>query len=323
MCLQYGRSWSHGLCVSLHSRGNGALACFSVGVALPLPYVSPRTHLIHSHLFHSWHSHQSLEVLAYYQSKGGTSEVYNLDFLHFYTPPSPGFHLRSSQRGEIWGWFHIQPVNQYFLCNSLSKGRAVSHDLARMGRLADSAPVDKSSLLMKNWWSCKVVSTEVQSVNASKADRIAFLPVCTLRHTGSGAKELKKNSMGLSLGCLSVPEFLLLGEWKPWKGRLPSSLFVSDGCVKSGGGMFGTRSLFKQKPRGGSGGDVWWIRRQVCCSAALLSLLQEIPIMHCMPSHKILYGLGFGARSLTNLPAASVFFFFMNSLLSQFSLSCA
>lgn len=44
-------------------------------------------------------------------------------------------------------------------------------------------------------------------------------------------------------------------------------------------------------------------------SAALPSPRQELPIMHCMPSHKILYGLGFGARSLTNLPTASVWFF--------------
>lgn len=86
--------------------------------------------------------------------------------------------------------------------------------------------------------------------------------------------------------------------------------------------MFGTRSLFKQKPRGGSGGmsDEYEDR-----SAALLSPLQELPIVHCMPSHKILYGLGFGARSLTNLPTATRVFvlFFMNSLLSQLSSSCA
>lgn len=84
--------------------------------------------------------------------------------------------------------------------------------------------------------------------------------------------------------------------------------------------MFGTRSLFKQKPRGGSGGmsDEYEDR-----SAALLSLLQELPIMHCMSSHKILYGFGFGAKSLTNLPMATRVFFFMNSLLLQFSSSCA
>lgn len=81
--------------------------------------------------------------------------------------------------------------------------------------------------------------------------------------------------------------------------------------------MFGTRSLFKQKPRGGSGGmsDEYEDR-----SAAPLSPLQEFPIMHCMPSHKILYGLGFGARSLTNLPTATraVWFFYELSPIAVF-----
>ncbi len=40
MCLQYGRSWSRGLCVFLHLRGNGTLGRLSVGIVLPLPYIS-------------------------------------------------------------------------------------------------------------------------------------------------------------------------------------------------------------------------------------------------------------------------------------------
>lgn len=52
-------------------------------------------------------------------------------------------------------------------------------------------------------------------------------------------------------------------------------------------------------------------------------LLRELPIMHRVRSRKILYGLGFAARSLANLPTATrglsfFFFFFMNSLIAIF-----
>lgn len=44
MCLQYGRSWSRGLCISLHLRGNGTLARLSVRYYTPLFLTS---HCIH------------------------------------------------------------------------------------------------------------------------------------------------------------------------------------------------------------------------------------------------------------------------------------
>lgn len=61
----------------------------------------------------------------------------------------------------------------------------------------------------RNRRSCKVVYKELRSVNTSEAGCIAVLPVCALFPY---RKELKENSMGLSLGCLSIPEFLLLGD---------------------------------------------------------------------------------------------------------------
>lgn len=50
-----------------------------------------------------------------------------------------------------------------------------------------------------------------QSINTPERGCIAFFLVCTTLHTGSGANDLKGGHNGLSLGCLSVPEFLLLG----------------------------------------------------------------------------------------------------------------
>lgn len=68
--------------------------------------------------------------------------------------------------------------------------------------------------------------------------------------------------------------------------------------------MFGT--VLKQEPRGGSGSGGGGVSDELeDRSAALLSPLLELPIMLCMPSHRILYGLGFGARSLTHLPTAT------------------
>lgn len=116
----------------------------------------------------------------------------------------------------------------------------------------------KVALKMRNRWSCKVVYKDLRSVNTSEASCIAFLPVCVhFCIQEVEPKELKENSMGLSLGYLSVPEFLLLlGEWNPWKLLLVCSLFASDGRVKRGGGVFGTVcvSVLKLKPRGGEGG---------------------------------------------------------------------
>lgn len=36
MCLQHGRSWSHGLCLLLHSGANGPLVLLAVGIVLTL-----------------------------------------------------------------------------------------------------------------------------------------------------------------------------------------------------------------------------------------------------------------------------------------------
>lgn len=56
--------------------------------------------------------------------------------------------------------------------------------------------------------------------------------------------------------------------------------------------------------RGGGGVSDEWEDR----SAALLSLLLELPIMLCIPlPHRALYGLGFSAKSLTHLPTATRF----------------
>lgn len=85
--------------------------------------------------------------------------------------------------------------------------------------------------------------------------------MCTLKHTGSGTQELKENSVGLSLGCLSVPEIP-----PALKLLLLCSLLASDGCVKSGGGVFGTVCLEAEAKqwwwwRGGGGGGRLMNRR--------------------------------------------------------------
>ncbi len=113
----------------------------------------------------------------------------------------------------------------------------------------------KATLEMRNQWSCKGVYKELRSVNTSKAGCIAFLPVCTLKHTGSGTKELKENSMGLSLGCLSVPEFLLLREWKPRNCYSSAACLLQMGVWKAEEGCSGLCvSVLKLKPRGGEAG---------------------------------------------------------------------
>ncbi len=76
----------------------------------------------------------------------------------------------------------------------------------------------------------------LRSVNTSKAGFIAFLPVFTLKHTGSETEEIKRNSMGLSQCCLSPPARGV----KALKLLLLFSLVASDGCVKRGGGVFET-----------------------------------------------------------------------------------
>lgn len=201
-------------------------------------------------------------------------------------------------------------MNHYFLCNSLSKGQAVSHDQARMGRLADSAPMDKSSLLMRTQWSCKVVSTEVQSVNASKADRIAFLPVCTLRHTGSGAKELKKNSMGLSLGCLSVPEFLLLGSESLEKGDSPPACLFPTGVWKAEEGCLGPGPSLSRSQEVGAGGCLMNTKTGLllCCPRC-----RSFPSCIACPLTKFFMALGL-APDLSQTCQQLVFGFFLWTL---------
>lgn len=92
---------------------------------------------------------------------------------------------------------------------------------------------------MRNQSSCKVVYKELQSVNTSKTGCIAFLPVCTLayRKWDQRAKgELNEVISGLFI-CPGVPPAQGV---KALKLLLLCSLFASDGCVKSGGGVFGT-----------------------------------------------------------------------------------
>ena len=101
---------------------------------------------------------------------------------------------------------------------------------------------------MRNRWSCKVVYKELQSVNTCEAASIAFLPVCTLQHTGSGTKELKENSMGLSRCCLSVPEFLL-----PWICYSSAACLLQTGVWKAEEGCLGL-SVLNQKPKSEGGG---------------------------------------------------------------------
>ena len=74
--------------------------------------------------------------------------------------------------------------------------------------------------------------------------------------------------MGLSLGCLSVPEIP-----PALKLLLLCSLLASDGCVKSGGGVFGTVCLEAEAKWWwwwwcwGWGGRLMNRRTGLCCSA--------------------------------------------------------
>ena len=103
--------------------------------------------------------------------------------------------------------------------------------------------------------------------------------------------------MGLSVGCLSIPECLLLREWKPSN----CSLFASEGCVKSGGGVFGTVCLRAEASRGG----VWWMGGQVCCSA-LHS--RSFPSCIACPAQNSLWPWVLRHISHTHLPTETSFF---------------
>lgn len=105
MCLQYGRSWSHGLCVSLHLRGNGTLGRLSVGIVLPLPYIS---------LCSQWYIRisSSPDILINHSEcwliikVRETSEVYDFDFSMFLQSFESMFsseQLTERCEGKIWG----------------------------------------------------------------------------------------------------------------------------------------------------------------------------------------------------------------------------
>lgn len=98
MCLQYGRSRSHGLCFSPHLRGNGTLGCLSAGIVLPLPHISLRS---------QWciHISSAPDILINHSGcrwliikERETSEVYNLDLLCFCSPLSLCFRISGSRR---------------------------------------------------------------------------------------------------------------------------------------------------------------------------------------------------------------------------------
>lgn len=82
--------------------------------------------------------------------------------------------------------------------------------------------------------------------------------------------ELKENWVGLSQGCLSVPEFLLLREWKPWNGDSSLACLPQTSVWKAEEGCLGFCLSWSRSQRvwvWWGGGGIWWMGRQVCCSA--------------------------------------------------------
>lgn len=157
MCLQHGRSWSHGLCLLLHSGANGPLVLLAVGIVLTLFAVISLPPLF------------DILIVLCLQEK---AEAYN-------------FHWLIS----VFLWVPCEQLiklyNQYLLSNFLS-------------RVQTGLPCVIPVLLLYPY-QCLFSQTKVavgvkiqavckglQSVNTCEAECIAFLPGCTLLHTGSG-----------------------------------------------------------------------------------------------------------------------------------------
>ncbi len=95
--------------------------------------------------------------------------------------------------------------------------------------------------------------------------RPVLLLSCQCLHLSIQEVRLKR-LRGTQWGYLSAVYLLLLGEWRPWNCYSSSAWSLQTGVWNAEEGCLGLCvSVLKQKPRGG--GVVWWIERQVCCSA--------------------------------------------------------
>lgn len=168
---------------------------------------------------------------------------------------------------------------------------------------------------MRNQWSCKVVykrATERKHFWGRLYCSLASVYTSAYRKWDGGAYG-KLN--GVISGLFLYPRVPSAQGVKALKLLLLCSLFASDGCVKSGGGVFGTVCL-EAEAKGW--GVVWWIGRQVCCP----------PLPTAGASHHALHALSQNSlwpwvwRQISHTLANSNKFFssfFVSSPLSPFS----
>lgn len=163
-------------------------------------------------------------------------------------------------------------------------------------------PFHRQRSFLRNQWSCKVVQSSTKTYRAPTPLRTVVLLYLNKFAYRKWEQSLRRTEWGyLSQSPPCLPSESLQTAPLLWP------VCFRGVCEKRRRGVWDCVSFLKLKPRrGGRVSDEKGDR-----SAAPNSLLLELPIMLCMPSHRTLYGLGFGARSLTHLPTATSFFFFL------------
>lgn len=124
---------------------------------------------------------------------------------------------------------------------------------------------------------------------------------CLLARVYSSPYRKWKNSVGLSRSCLSIPEFLLLREWKPSNCYSSAACLLQTGVWKAEEGYLGLCvCVGAEAKEEGVWSGVLMNRRTglLLCSPNS----QSFPSCFALPLTKLFMAFWFGARSLAHLP---------------------